>query len=70
MDSEEIEVWYLEYVSFDARLWAWTPMVQVCGSEVLAQAQMDAMLKARNKGLQCFRVTGPHKHALPTQWPT
>jgi len=70
MNGEEIDVWHLEYVTFDARTWAWQPVIVVVGSQAAAEAQRDALLKARSKANQCFRITGQHKHLMPTEWPT
>jgi hypothetical protein len=63
VDTQEIEVWHIEHVSFDLATMSWQPHVSVQPSEAVAQG---TMAQWRNmKHVACLRLSGPHKHTVP-----
>lgn len=63
METEQIEVYHLEYVSFAVADMAWQPFVMTLQTK--AACEQQALAWSRMKNIQCCVVTGPHKHTVP-----
>lgn len=57
-----IEVWHLEYASFDVGRMDWQPMVMTFLDEGATTRQANAWKQV--KSIKCARVTGPHQHQM------